>query len=263
MERKPKADQPENLSSPAEQFDRIAFLYDELMLTVPYAEWFRYLECLLTKHQHSPKTVLDLCCGTGTFTRMLMERGYQASGVDISAEMIDVARRRCLEAGLDIEFRVQDAAKLRFGRKFDLIVSLFDSLNYIVEAASLQQAFHRVNEHLNADGLFVFDMNTELALSIGLFNQDNLGVRRAPIHYNWRSSYDKTTRICRIHMDFMYRKGKADEKIEVVHYQRAYDEAEIIDMLATAGLKVHAIYDAYTFMDASPQSDRVFYVAGK
>ncbi|HEY3298083.1 MAG TPA: class I SAM-dependent methyltransferase [Armatimonadota bacterium] len=253
----------EQMSSPALQFDKIAFLYDELMSTVPYNEWFKYLDGLLDKFQHHPKTVLDLCCGTGTFSRLLAEKGYQVSGVDISAGMIEVARQRSLAAGLDIDFRVQDAAQLRFGKKFDLIISLFDSLNYIVDASSLQQTFYRVSEHLNPESIFIFDMNTELALAIGLFNQDNLGHRRAPVHYNWRSSYDKAARICRIHMDFVYRKGGIGEKVEVVHFQRAYDEMEVVEMLITAGLKVHAVYDAYTFEPANRQSDRVFYVARK
>lgn len=253
----------EDISSPALQFDKISFLYDELMSTVPYNEWLKYLERLLDKFQVQPQTVLDLCCGTGTFSRLLAEKGYAVSGVDISAGMIEIARQRGEADGSDIEFRVQDAAKLHLGKKFDLVISLFDSLNYIVDASALQQAFYRVSEHMKPDSLFIFDMNTELALEIGLFNQDNLGNRRAPVHYNWRSSYDKAARICRVHMDFIYRKGTADEKVEVIHYQRAYDEMEVVEMLINAGLKVHAVYDAYTFDQASRQSDRVFYVARK
>lgn len=253
----------EKIKSPASQFDAIAFLYDELMSGVPYRQWEDYLEQILEREDCSPVTILDLCCGTGSVSRLLAEKGYQVSGIDISAGMIDLAKTRSQEKGLYIDYHVQDAAALRLGRKFDLVVSLFDSLNYILESASLQQAFYRVSEHITPGGLFVFDVNTELALSAGLFNQDNLGNSKSPLHYNWKSSYDSVSRICRVHMDFIYRKSGTEQKVEVVHYQRAYEEREIIDMLRSAGLEVLHVYDAYTFEKANRFSDRAFYIARK
>jgi 2-polyprenyl-3-methyl-5-hydroxy-6-metoxy-1,4-benzoquinol methylase len=251
----------EGVLSPAEQFDRIAFLYDDIMTGVPYDEWLAHVQRILAKYSYTPQTVLDLCCGTGTFSRLLAENGYEVSGSDISAEMIRIAKERSARAGLDIDFRVQDAARLRLGKKFDLVVSLFDSLNYILEASSLQQAFHGVAQHLNPGGMFIFDMNTELAFLAGLFDQNNLLNKHARVRYNWRSSYDKAARICRVQMDFTYKSANADEMVEVVHYQRAYDQTEITDMLATAGLTTRAVYNAYTLRRPTKHSDRVFYVA--
>ncbi|MHB0913278.1 MAG: class I SAM-dependent DNA methyltransferase [Armatimonadota bacterium] len=247
----------EKIESPAHQFDEIAFLYDELMHGVPYREWVAYLERLLQVHRKSPETVLDLCCGTGSASRLLADRGYVVSGVDISAEMVEVARERSV--GLPIDYHVQDVSKLRLSRRFDLVVSLFDSLNYILDSTALQAAFYRVSEHLDPGALFIFDMNTEVAFAEGLFNQDNLGLR-SPVQYNWRSSYDPASRICRVQMDFLYRGSKS---VEVVHYQRAYDEEEVADMLVSAGMKPLVTYDAYKLKPSSKRSDRIFFVAEK
>ena len=254
--------EPEKLTSPALQFDEIAFLYDELMAGVPYRQWIEYLDRIMQKYDCVPRMILDLCCGTGSVSVRLAEEGYQVSGVDISPEMIQIARQKAEESGIYVDFHVQNAAKLRLGKKFDLVVSLFDSLNYIIDASDLQQAFYRVSEHLEPGGLFVFDMNTELALEIGLFNQNNYGTNM-PVHYDWRSTYDKAIRICRIQMEFIYQQREGDKRIEVVHYQRAYGEEEVVEMLQTAGLEVLSVYNAYTLRKASKQNDRVFYVSRK
>jgi len=192
----------------------------------------------------------------------MANRGFDVTGIDISAEMIEIARRKAREASREIEYYVGDASGFSIPGKFELVVSLFDSLNYILEADKLQQAFDRVFVHLEQDGLFIFDMNTEFALAAGFFDQSNV-VGRGPVLYDWRSSYNGLTRICRIDMKFLYRKGPRPREIELVHYQRAYEIDEVCAMARTSGLEVDAVYNGYSFRPASRNSDRVFVVARK
>ena len=251
-----------SLPSPESQFDEIAFLYDRLMSGVPYREWVSYLKRLLKHWGHRPKTMLDLCCGTGTVSLLLAKEGHQVSGVDISPAMIELAAQKAQAMGVQADFHAQDAASFRLGKKFDLVFSFFDSLNYILESAALQQAFYQVSEHLNPGGLFIFDVNTELALAGRFFDQSNLSAR-APVNYMWRSTYDPDSRICSINMDFTYEQAGVEKRIRVVHYQRAYDLAEVEEMLTTAGLQVLETYDGYSLRKATSRSDRVFFVARK
>lgn len=256
------ADNAQKPASPASQFDEIAFLYDELMVGVPYRAWFGYVQHILDRFGCRPHAVLDLCCGTGSLSLLLAEEGYQVSGVDVSPNMIALAECKAEESGFHIDYRVQSASSLHLGRRFDLVVSVFDSLNYVLESSALQEVFHGVSEHLQPGGLFIFDMNTELALAGGLFDQGNVG-GEGPIRYDWYSSYDPAGRICSIQMNFLYRAGGSDRRVEVVHYQRAYDEEEIVEMLNTSGLEICAVYHAYTFRKATKRSDRIFFVARK
>lgn len=250
------------VSSPAHQFDEIAFLYDELMAGIPYSAWLNYVQRLLKEFGVKPRTVLDLCCGTGSASVLLAEKGYEVAGVDISMSMIKCAREKAERKGLSVDFRAQNAARLRLGKRFDLVLCLFDSLNYILESSALQESFHRVFEHLKPGGLFIFDMNTEFALAGRMFDQNNLGTR-ASVIYDWRSTYDHDSRLCTIYMNFLCRRGADQKRIEITHYQRAYYECEVVEMLETSGLEALSVYDAYTLRRAGPGSDRVFYVAGK
>lgn len=247
-----------SLPDPSKQFDEIAFLYDELMGGVPYAEWAAYVRRILRRFKVTPKSVLDLCCGTGSVAEMLAANGLDVWGVDISPEMIEIARRKAAGKGLKIEYSVHNASSFRLGRKFDLVVSLFDSLNYITDSSELQNVFYRVSEHLNEGGLFVFDVNTAYAFSEGLFTQSNVGRSRGLL-YDWRSVYDEASGLCMIEMVFI-RRG---ERVNVTHYQRAYSEGELIEMLAAAGIQPVGAYCAYSFRATTGDTDRAYFVARK
>ena len=245
-------------------FGSVSLYYDHLMAGVPYRFWMDYLERLWKRHGRKPLSVLDLACGTGTVSRLLVGRGYAVTGVDLSAGMLEVARQRTGEASLPIAFHQQDAAELDLGEaRFDAVVCLFDSLNYILEPERLQMAFGRVSDHLLPGGTFIFDVNTEYALAEGMFNQ-SCTRRDEPLHYRWRSRYNPETRLCTIRMDFSYDPGTGERETFIeVHKQRAYAKDELLTWLREAGFSETAVYDAYSTDPAKKRSDRLFYVAVK
>jgi len=253
-------------SSPSDSaaFGLVAPYYEALMAGVPYRFWVEYLERLWALHGRRPHSILDLACGTGTVSRLLAPRGYSMTGVDLSAGMLDVARRRAEEAGLPIVFHRQDAAELDLGAaRFDTVVCLFDSLNYILEPERLRSAFARVFAHLRPGGTFIFDVNTEYALAEGMFNQSCMRLSE-PLRYRWRSRYDAETRLCTVRMDFSYDPGTGvRESFLEVHRQRAYGKDELAQWLREASFGSVTIYDAYTTDPPKKRSDRLFYFAVK
>jgi len=249
--------------------DEIAFgpvtpFYDLLMSGVPYRFWMDYLEKVWKKHGQTPKTILDLACGTGTVSRQLVSRGYEPTGVDLSAGMLEIARVRAAEAGLFIPFIQQDAATLDLGNaRFDAVICFFDSLNYILEDERLQAALARVYMHLAPGGSFFFDVNTEYALAEGMFNQSCTRKEEA-LHYRWRSRYDPETRLCTVRMAFSFDDGSGERKpFTEVHRQRAYSKDELTEWLQNAGFAGVTIYDAYLLDPPKKRSDRLFYFAVK
>jgi SAM-dependent methyltransferase len=245
-------------------FVAVAPLYDTLMYGVPYRDWVFYLGDLLTERHARPRHVLDLACGTGNVSELLCAEGYAVTGVDIAPGMISEAKRKATARGLPIDYHVQDAAELDLpGHRFDLCVSLFDSLNYIVAPERLAQAMTRVAAHLTRNGLFIFDLNTEYALRNKFFDQDNLGSRDR-LRYDWDSDYFPQTRLCRVRMRFWYTEDDGQEHaFEETHWQYAYRTDEILTMLSAAGFDDIATYQAYTLRSPGRAADRIFYVARK
>ncbi len=243
-------------------FVEVAPLYDMLMTGVPYTEWIVYLRRLLDERKAKPRHVLDLACGTGNVSALLAAEGYAVTGVDIAPGMIAQARAKAQAQGLAIDYHVQDAALLDLpGQRFDLCVSLFDSLNYITDPARLAQAMTQVAAHLTRGGLFIFDLNTEYALVNHFFDQNNLTTGDRLL-YDWKSHYDESTRLCRVQMNFRLREEDGSERaFEEVHWQFAYRTDEILTMLDDAGFDQVTPYKAYSLRQPVRTSDRIFYVA--
>lgn len=251
----------ESLHPKPGQFALIAEHYDALMAGVPYRLWSDYLEEILRRVNYHPKSILDVACGTGTVSEILYSRGYDVVGIDLSEKMIEVAIRNSVESGSCIDYFTQDATELALDRKFDLAISLFDSLNNITDESRFALAMKRVGEHIVPGGYFVFDVNTEYALAHGFFNQTNIVTFPK---YVWTSDYDRQSRICTVTMVFevMEHDGNRRQFTEI-HRQKAYRLEEIDSMLNAADFETITHYHAYKFKQPTRRSDRVFFVARK
>jgi ubiquinone/menaquinone biosynthesis C-methylase UbiE len=243
-------------------FRAIAPYYDLLMRDVPYKGWVEYLHQLLDEREFRPRRILDLACGTGSVAEILAAQGYEVVGVDLSEPMIERARKKAEDRGFRIRYYAQDAAELRIPEEpFDLCVSFFDSLNYIVEPPRLETAIARVYEHLRPGGLFIFDVNSVFALEGGFFDQDNTHTH-ARLRYVWRSGYDPKSRLCTVNMRFFLRgRDGVDQEFRETHVQFAYEDEELREMLRSAGFFRVQAYNAYSMLPVRPTSDRIFFVA--
>jgi ubiquinone/menaquinone biosynthesis C-methylase UbiE len=240
-----------------QQFKEIANHYDDLMAGVPYGLWVQYLKGLLDRMHFKPKTVLDVACGTGNVSEVLSRQGYEVVGIDIAPDMIEVAKSKKSR----VEYYAQDMAELDLdGRKFDLAISLFDSLNYVTDVAQLAEGIRRVGEHIVDGGVFIFDVNTEYALAHHFFDQANISVDRYP-KYIWNSSYDHATRICTVNMTFEVLEDCCKRQFKEVHIQRGHSIEELSMMLIDAGFEIVDIFHAYKFRKPTRRSDRIFFVA--
>lgn len=241
-----------------QSFTHVAPWYDALMVGVPYEQWVRYLDELLGQFGFNGSSVLDLACGTGRVSRILAKKGYEVVGVDGSVAMVEEAIKRT--PGGEAEYVCQRMEELSLGRRFDLVVSFFDSLNYLTDPADLRQCCIRVAEHLNPGGLFIFDMNGLYAFEADLFTQECYGPRQK-VEYSWRSEYNRETRLCHVYMEFKVKEGGKPREFREVHVQRAYTVEEVNAKLRNAGLDVLEVYDAYTLNPVRAKSDRIFWVA--
>jgi len=239
-------------------FTQVAPYYDALMAHVPYATWGDYIGEIFERLRVSPRRILDIATGTGSVALLLAQRGYQVTGVDLSEAMLQQARRKAESLGLNPDFFRRDAAELNLpARSFDAAISLYDSLNYILEPERLQQALAGVAATLTAGGPFIFDLNTIYSFEQELFTQEKLAPA-LPVRYRWRSRYDRETRIARVDMEFWTDDGN---HFQETHYQRGHSVEEVTGMLERAGFAVEALNEAYTFLPPGPKSERIFYVA--
>ena len=222
-------------------YDPIAGMYDSF-----WADWYLpaalpALETLFFSRVPPASHVLDVCCGSGHVTRELVSRGYQVTGVDLSSELISIARER-LPAQ---EFLVQDARCLKLARHVDAALSTFDSLNHMLTLSDLRDTFASVRNALTPGGLFVFDMNVEEAY-FAEWRQWTAFVESSSVGLV-RGKYEATSRSARTELIwFLKRNGRNEwERRDTVVEQQCYSEAEITAALAQAGFSGIAATPAY------------------
>lgn len=251
-------------SKSLDQFTSLAPYYDELMANVPYSAWVNYVLKICKRHHHSPQHILDCACGTGNVTYELASRGFQAVGVDMSQEMICVALGKSTFAqSPQPEFIQSDLCNMELNRKFDTITCLYDSLNYLTTPQMLQSAFQQINKHLQANGLFIFDMNTPYAFETDMFTQSDHRPRQK-LQYDWIAQYDEHTRLCQVDMTY-WRRGEDGEiaQFKENHCERSYTMLEIEECLNSAGLHLLEAFDSYRIAPPHARSERWYFVAGK
>ena len=136
-----------------EAYTEFATVYDTFMDNVPYEAWEKYLVDILKAEGINDGLLLELGCGTGRMTRLLAAEGYDMIGVDNSEEMLSVAREYTME-NTEILYLLQDMREFELYGTIRAVVSVCDSMNYIMSEEDLRQVFSLVNNYLDPGGIF-------------------------------------------------------------------------------------------------------------
>lgn len=259
-----------------EAYSSFAKVYDLFMDNVPYEEWFEYVRSILREYGICDGLLLDLGCGTGKMTRLLAKAGYDMIGVDNSADMLEIARESEYETSgecgdesgnVEADGKSQILYLLQDMRSFELygtvraVVSICDSMNYILDEDDLREVFRLVNNYLDPRGIFVFDLNTVYKYR-ELLGETTISENRKEGSFIWDNYYDEESGINEYDLTlFIHEKGDLYRKYEETHYQRAYDLDTIRRLMAEAGMEFLAAYDAFTRAPAEEDSERIYIVA--
>jgi 2-polyprenyl-3-methyl-5-hydroxy-6-metoxy-1,4-benzoquinol methylase len=91
----------------------------------PWRRWVEGFTLFEMLGDVAGKAVLDLACGEGFYSRQLRQRGAAVLGVDLSPQMIRLARAEEAQRPLGIEYQVGDAAALNLAERFDLVLAAY------------------------------------------------------------------------------------------------------------------------------------------
>jgi len=134
-------------------FANYARYYDLLYRDKNYAGETDYIQSLILRDLPGAKTLLDLGCGTGRHDILLAQKGYAVTGIDMSLEMLAIAKSQCSS----VNFIPGDIRTVRLDSAFDVITSLFHVMSYQTSNRDLTAAFSTVRAHLKPGGIFIFD----------------------------------------------------------------------------------------------------------
>lgn len=244
-----------------EQYTNFAKVYDLFMDNVPYDKWVEQIKDILYKENIKDGLICDLGCGTGAITERLANLGYDMIGIDNSYDMLDVAMEKKYASGHDILYLCQDMREFELYGTVRAIISRCDSLNYIRELSELKEVFAWVNNYLDPNGLFIFDMNTEYKYQ-NILGDNTFAEVREQASFIWENTYDIDKRINEYDLNlFIKLEGDNYKKFEERHVQKAYTFDEILSAIDSSNMVLEKYLDADTYADVSENTERILFVA--
>ncbi|MCT7486742.1 methyltransferase domain-containing protein [Aliarcobacter cryaerophilus] len=131
--------------------------YDLLYSDKDYISEVKYVDSLIKANGKNSKTLLDMGCGTGKHAELFCDMGYEVHGIDLSKGMLKIAENRRKNKGDSLSFSQSNIQNLSLNKKFDVVISLFHVMSYQNSNSELIKAFEVAKNHLNNDGIFIFD----------------------------------------------------------------------------------------------------------
>ncbi|WP_252187472.1 class I SAM-dependent DNA methyltransferase [Anaeromonas gelatinilytica] len=241
-------------------YEEFAEVYDRLMTEdIDYEKWYKFIKNIYNEYNVRPYNILEMACGTGNLTKYFAKDYYNISCFDISEDMLSIAYKK-LRNYKNVCIRHMNMLDFKFNKKFQSIISICDSINYILDIEDLKKVFKNVYNHLEDKGIFVFDINSYYKLS-NIIGNNTFIYDEKDVFYTWENEFQDN--IANFYLTFfVYRKGMY-ERFDEFHQERAYRSDEIIDLLKEIGYKNISVYDGLTFNLSSTKSTRINFVASK
>lgn len=212
----------------------LAKWYDALTGDVPYRELAQFYEDLLHREGRDALTLLDLCCGTGTLTCMLAERGHEMIGADMSPEMLAVAREKADEGAFRVKpmFLCQAASELDLYGTVEGAYCSLDGMNYI-HGDELPELLHRLHLFIEPGGKFAFDIHSPEHLRS--LDGETFVDEDEDILCLWRAEFDREENALIYGMDIFQREGCLWRREEEEHIEYAHEPRELCSLLEENG----------------------------
>lgn len=276
-----------------EAYTDFAAVYDTFMDETPYEVWGTFVAGLIEKYgiskpvrsgdvqgkelseeydtaedseqalDEEKNLIVELGCGTGSFTQELYKLGYDIMGIDLSPDMLNLARMKSAEAGYNIMYLEQDMRELDLYCTAGTIVSVCDSINYVLEDQEVIDTFKLVNNFLYPGGVFIFDFNT-LHKYRDVIGDTTIAENREDCSFIWDNYYHEEEHVNEYDLTIF---ARCDEKDEVfrrsveTHFQRGYTLEEMRQFVEKAGLSFIEAIDADTHKGPDDNSERIYIIA--
>ncbi len=235
-------------------YEELAEIYDKIMHHVHYRRWAGYIERLFDYYNAPVERLIDLSCGTGKHLRSMKAKGRKLYGSDLSLSMLKIARRR--RSLQSVPLVCADFAASPFKKNiFDIVLILYDSINYIIDDDEIPKVFAQVKHLLKEDGLFIFDVVTPYACEeffLDYTERDSCKGMEC-LRHSW---YRKDEQMQYNEFEII-----AGEKVyHELHKQKIRKNEEWIEIIRKNNFELIEAFNNFTFIEATQYSERIHFV---
>jgi SAM-dependent methyltransferase len=212
----------------------LADIYDSITQSSSNEFWQEHIRDTLIRSNIKvfPKmtNILELACGTGSSMMPWLRQGFSVDGVEISPEMIAKAKYKLRNYNPKLECK--NMLFIDYKEQYDLVLCLYDTVNYLQTDKELELLFTRVYEALKENGVFWFDINTPYFLRY--YNWLELKDRFDNLLHSWSCGYDIIDDVawCQLVMK------KDGHLYEEIHKEKVHNIYNVLDILERVGFTV-------------------------
>lgn len=213
-------------------FKASARFYDALYHFKDYAAASTQLHTLVQQHHPNARTLLDVGCGTGMHLAHLRNY-YQVEGLDVSSEMLEVARERCP----DIPLHEASMVDFRLENRFDVVACLFSSIGYVKSAANMRMAVASMAQHLRPGGVLILEpWFTPESYWVGRVTANF--VDEPDLKIAWMYISEREDLLTVLNINYLVATPEGVEHFVERHEMGLFTHEEYLEAFAQAGLQV-------------------------
>lgn len=239
-------------------------VYDTFTDSVGYAARGEYICKILKQNGICDGAVLDVACGTGSISEILLQNGYEVVATDISTEMLNIAAQKLAKYKDKALLLCQDMCELDLYGTVDAAVCCLDSINHLIDEEDVFSAFSRISLFMRPDGIFVFDVNTVHKHRDVLSDKTFVYEDDGDAFLVWQNSECDEDDIVEMYIDVFKKTsvGTYERQSETV-IERAYSEELLVKLLQRSGFEVVGIYGDLKQEKPEKDEERIYFVARK
>ncbi|WP_410208962.1 class I SAM-dependent DNA methyltransferase [Fusobacterium sp.] len=208
-------------------------LYDKFMKYSDYGAWEEQIEELIAEGKPAGKRLLDIGCGTGELL-LRMSKNYQCDGMDLSEDMLKIAYKKLKHR--EVNFFLGNMIDFNTGMTYDIMVSLFDTVNHILSVEELGEHMKSVYNSLNDGGIYIFDV-VDREFMEKMFPNDLFVDNRKDLTCIWEHEIEEG--IDYIDATYFIKNSRgAWDRLTESYSKKIFTEDEIKDAVSKANLKL-------------------------
>jgi len=140
-------------------YNRLAGYYDKIFIFKNYKMEVDFILQIFKKYKIKVRNILDVGCGTGSHDKLLSLKGFNVTGVDVSEDMLDIAKKK-VRKGVFLKGDMKNLNTV-VSKEYDAVLLMYNSIGYNTNKRDFRKTLKGVYNHLRKGGVLIFDLSTK------------------------------------------------------------------------------------------------------
>lgn len=223
------------------RYTKLAKYYDLTHHFINYEQEVEFLNSAIKKYLPSAKHIFDIACGTGNYAISLAKKGYNVIGIDLSKEMLNIAKQKIKNTDFKVGFTLDDMRDLKFSSEFDVAYCLGLSFMELKTYDEINSSLQSIRRAIKPNGIFIFDVDNGWEMLSVETRKDYAEHAKTKVIWLSDGYINKLKRTMHLDYTFIIQEDNQTEIESGVEELRIFFPDELQMLLKEANFKIEAM----------------------